>query len=70
MMNFNFYDGRQWLIEEVSASLTYIGTAPRGDATSATTWTMFEVAVAGDITSIKSSDAEDAWDDRATQTYK
>ena len=72
MLNFNFFDGRQWKIEEVSTILTYIGTAPRGDATSDATWTMYEVSEAGTptVTSIKTAGAVDAWDDRATQTYK
>ena len=71
-MSFNEYSGRQRKIEEVSSVLSYIGTAPRGAATSDAVWTLFELTEAGTptVTSRKEAVGLFTWDNRASVTYK
>jgi hypothetical protein len=61
------------LVDEPDASTTYVGWAPAGTATSAASWKVVKIAVAGTVTSKKWADGnkryDNVWDDRATLTY-
>lgn len=68
----------QTLVDEASATVTYIGTADLGYATSQAKWTLQKVVVAGDITTIyypvgplkrPSAASIFKWDDRATLNF-
>jgi len=59
------------LIDEVSDTVTYVGKAITGTATSTSEWLISKISVSGDITTVAyASDSYDKeWDDRATYTY-
>ena len=60
-------------IDEASATVTYIGLAQIGAATSEAGFQIKKIVVSGNVTSITWADSTDAftkvWDDRATYTY-
>jgi hypothetical protein len=64
----------QMIIDEVSATVTYIGRAKAGTATSAAQWQIYKASVNGTVTTIQfySGDASynAVWDGRATATYR
>ncbi len=61
------------LIDEVSASVTYIGYADPDSLTSEAVWKIKKVTLVGDVTSIQYADGTSqylyVWDDRTTYTY-
>lgn len=62
------------LIDEASATVTYIGEALiLGSATSSAVWRIKKITITGSITAIQwpdsSSDYDKIWDDRASYTY-
>jgi len=63
--------GVQQKIDEPDANTTYIGFAPRGDATSASTWLIKKISVSGTVTTTAwaSTEFDQVWDDRASLTY-
>lgn len=60
-------------IDAADASTTYIGKAPRGSATSQSSWQIKKIVVNGTVTSISYANGTDKmehiWDNRATYTY-
>jgi hypothetical protein len=60
-------------IDEPSSSVTYIGQAVMGTATSAASWQIKKITVSGTVTSITWADANDSfdniWDNRASLSY-
>lgn len=60
-------------IDDVSKSLSYIGFAPIGSATSAAVWRIFRLQTTGDVQAQEWADGDSSydniWDDRATLTY-
>jgi len=71
-MKRHFHDGYQMKIDEASATVTYIGYAGHGVATSSALWYIEKVSVSGTVTSIqkaKGGQFVNVWDDRATLTY-
>lgn len=63
----------EMLIDEASATVTYIGKSPVNSATSAAVWQIKKVDSTSNPTSIKFADGVTSftkiWDDRATFTY-
>ena len=61
------------LVDEVSSTVTYVGFAGMGTATSSSLWRIMRVSVSGTVTSIEFADSNDLydnkWDDRLTLTY-
>lgn len=61
------------LMDEVSASVTYIGKAKIGTATSSAKWQIQKLSVSGTVTSITWADGDsnfnNVWDDRAGLSY-
>ena len=60
---------RKQVIDEVSATLAYIGDAPIGSATSAAVWRIKRVQATGAITTIEFSPAASVFDDRTSLGY-
>lgn len=60
-------------IDEVDANTTYVGSAPRGSATSDDSWQIKKIVANGTVTSVTWADGTDRmekiWDDRLTYTY-
>lgn len=60
------------LVDEVSGTISYIGQAPIGSATSSSVWQIFKLDSSSGLT-LKWADSTDAfskiWDDRATYSY-
>lgn len=60
-------------VDEVSGSVTYVGTAVVGTLESAAAWAIQKLEVTGTVTTIKWADGvtteTKVWDDRATFTY-
>jgi hypothetical protein len=60
-------------MDEVSASVTYIGKARIGTATSAASWQIQKLGVSGTVTTITWADGDasfnNVWDDRAGLSY-
>lgn len=60
-------------IDEASASVTYVGVAEMGSATSAAVWQVKKIGVSGTVTSITWADSnsnfDNVWDNRASLTY-
>jgi hypothetical protein len=60
-------------IETVSSTVTYIGDATPGTATSAASWTIIKIEKSGSFTSVKYANGQDSfnniWDSRASYTY-
>lgn len=61
------------IIDEASATITYIGEADLGSATSAAVWRIKRISVAGSITTIEFADSnanfDNIWDNRAALSY-
>jgi hypothetical protein len=61
------------LIDAASATVTYLGEAKPGTATTATFWRIRKITVSGAITTIAFAEGNDlfdnVWDDRAGLTY-
>lgn len=61
------------IVDEVSNTVTYVGYAEPGAATTDPVWQIKKILVSGTITSIKYANGEptfsNEWDDRATLTY-
>lgn len=61
------------LVDEPSATVTYIGKVKQGGDTSEAIWQIKKISVSGNITSITYADSNDqydnVWDDRGTLTY-
>lgn len=66
----NLYSVR---IDDVSATVSYIGRALVGTATNTAAWQIMKVEVSGTVTSIKTADSNDKfdniWDNRTSLTY-
>lgn len=60
-------------VDEASSTVTYVGKAKMGTATSAASWQIFKVSVSGNVTSITWCDSnnnfDNIWDNRAGLTY-
>lgn len=60
-------------VDAVSSSVTYIGVAKIGTATSSATWQISKVNVSGTVTSLTYADGNDnydnIWDNRASLSY-
>lgn len=60
-------------IDEVSATVIYVGTAPIGTAVSTALWQIKKITVSGTVTLIQWANGDDdfihVWDDRASYTY-
>lgn len=60
-------------IDEASATVTYVGKAPIGTATSASGWQIKKIETASTVTSILYADSnnnyDNVWDNRASLTY-
>jgi len=80
----NYKSGNQWvkrtsgeqltcLVDEASSTVTYIGSAAPGSATTSAVWRIKKVLVDGTVTSIKFADSDELfnniWDNRASLTY-
>jgi len=60
------------LVDEQSSALTYVGKAALGTATSAASWQVSRITVAGTLTTIEyagTGASDQIWDQRATLTY-
>lgn len=57
------------VIDEASASVTYIGEAPLGTATSAAAWRVKRITAAGTLTTIEFSPANSIFNNRASLGY-
>lgn len=61
------------LIDEASDTVTYLGFAKTGSATSASSWQIKKILTSGNVTSIQFADGNDdydnVWDDRASLDY-
>ena len=61
------------IIDEESSTVTYIGEAAPGTATSSPAWRIKKIIVNGTVTEIKYADAntlyDNIWDNRASLTY-
>lgn len=55
------------IVDASGASVTYVGVAAPGTATSSSSWLVEKVSVSGDTTTI--THATGTWDDRASLTY-
>lgn len=60
-------------VDDASATVTYIGFAPMGTATSAAGWQIKKLLVSGTVTIGRYCDSDanfdNVWDDRASLTY-
>ena len=60
-------------VEEASASVTYVGKAAIGSATSADVWQIMKLGTSGSLTSTTWADGDSSfdnvWDDRASLSY-
>lgn len=60
-------------IDVPTSSITYIGNALTGTATTAATWLIKKIVVTGNVTSITYADGnsnyDNVWDDRGSLTY-
>lgn len=60
-------------LDEASATVTYIGKAKIGQATSTAKWQIQKMSVSGNVTSITWADGngnfDNVWDDRAGLSY-
>ena len=68
------YDSREKvLVDEVSATLTYIGKAIPGSSLASAVWLIYRVSVSGAITTISHADGnslyDNIWNDRASLSY-
>lgn len=65
--------GHETLIDEASATVTYIGKANPGVATSASLWSIKKIDSTSNPTTIKYANSDNSfdkiWDNRATYTY-
>ena len=61
----------QVLIDEASATVTYVGYSHTGNATSAGKWLIKKVSVSGNVTTTQwaSEEANQIWDNRASLSY-
>ena len=61
------------LIDEASATVTYVGVAAPNALTSVAVWRIQKIVVSGTVTSILWADGnnkfDNIWDDRASLTY-
>lgn len=61
------------VIDEASATVTYVGIAQIGTATSASSWQVKRISVSGNVTTITWADGDDEfdniWDNRASLSY-
>ena len=61
------------LIDEVSESLTYIGSAAPGTSTSLSAWKISRLQITGSITALEFADGnkqyDNVWDNRASLSY-
>ncbi len=61
------------LVDEVNSTLSYLGKALPGSATSSPVWQIKKITITGTVTAIKlangSSGFNQVWDDRASLTY-
>lgn len=61
------------IVDEASSTVTYVGEASPGDATSDSTWKIKKISISGSITSILMADGDanydNVWDDRASLSY-
>lgn len=61
------------LIDEASSTVTYIGVAPTGTATSASSWKIKKLSTSGTVTTIAYADSntnyDNVWDNRASLSY-
>lgn len=61
------------VIDEVSTTLLYVGTAAIGSATSSAVWKIQKISTSGVVTSFKFANGENTyvniWDNRASLTY-
>lgn len=64
----------QMLVDVASDTVTYIGRAKSGTATSAAAWQIYRKSVSGAITSLQCYEGDASynavWDARASATYK
>ena len=69
----NYKAGNQWtkrvsneqlvtLIDEVSSTVTYIGSAAPGSVTSSAVWRIKKISVSGTVTSIEYADSDELFD--------
>ena len=60
-------------IDQASATVTYIGQAAPGTATSAASWRIQRMSVSGTVTTLEYADGDlnfnNVWDNRAALTY-
>lgn len=61
------------LIDEASNTVTYVGKAPVGSATSAAVWRISKITISGTLTTVSWADgdplADNVWDNRASLSY-
>jgi hypothetical protein len=61
------------LIDEASATITYVGKALPGSATNTAVWQIKRISISGTVTSVlwadDNNDFDNVWDDRTTITY-
>lgn len=61
------------IMDEVSATVTYVGEAIVGSLTSQAVWKIKKLTVSGTITSVQYADGDSTfdniWDDRVSLTY-
>ena len=61
------------IVDEVSSSLLYVGTAISGSLSSSAVWKIKKILTSGGLTTIQYADGEtlydNIWDDRASLTY-
>ena len=80
----NYKSGNQWtkrvadeqltcLVDEASSTVTYIGSAAPGSATSSALWRIKKIEKTGNVTSILFADSnelfDNIWDNRAGLVY-
>ncbi len=67
----NFGAGMQTLIEEATATVTYVGYAEQGEPTSASTWLIKKIDTSSGtaVTHAGSADFTEEWDERASLSY-
>lgn len=60
-------------VDEASASITYVGKALFGTATSAASWQIIKIEVTGNVTEVAAADGDlnfdNVWDNRASLSY-
>lgn len=61
------------IIDDASATITYVGKAPQGGLTSDAAWQIKRITVSGTTTTIEYADSDDnydnIWDSRSSLTY-